>query len=152
MALLAALLFPVFARARENGRRASCQSNLKQRGLALLQGCEDYRGKVPPVNDRLNPETDTWVNRMQPYTRTNQILRCPSQAKDPYGTWGNPGYPPDQVRWPSYGLNFFMALALAGCGAPGDTQSMDKAPPIERRASARADRRARRQKRVARTR
>src|ERR1700754_2640985 len=42
IAILAAILFPVFARARENARRASCQSNLKQIGLGLLQYSQDY--------------------------------------------------------------------------------------------------------------
>jgi prepilin-type N-terminal cleavage/methylation domain-containing protein len=42
IAILAAILFPVFARARENARRASCQSNLKQVGLGLLQYIQDY--------------------------------------------------------------------------------------------------------------
>ena len=42
IAILAAMLFPVFARARENARRSSCQSNLKQIGLGLLQYSQDY--------------------------------------------------------------------------------------------------------------
>lgn len=47
IALLAAILFPVFARARENGRRASCQSNLKQLGLGFAQYVQDYDGRLP---------------------------------------------------------------------------------------------------------
>ncbi len=49
IALLAAILFPVFARARENARRASCQSNLKQLGLAFAQYTQDYDEKTMPV-------------------------------------------------------------------------------------------------------
>src|SRR5471030_268187 len=47
IAILAAILFPVFARARENARRASCQSNLKQLGLATLQYVQDYDERYP---------------------------------------------------------------------------------------------------------
>jgi prepilin-type N-terminal cleavage/methylation domain-containing protein len=47
ISLLAAILFPVFARARENARRASCQSNLKQIGLGIAQYTQDYDEKLP---------------------------------------------------------------------------------------------------------
>lgn len=50
LALLAALLFPVFASVRENGRRASCQSNLHQIGLAMQQYLQDNDHKYPPTN------------------------------------------------------------------------------------------------------
>src|SRR5476649_2802466 len=49
IAILAAILFPVFARARENARRASCQSNLKQIGLGITQYCQDYDERMPIV-------------------------------------------------------------------------------------------------------
>src|SRR4028118_1774787 len=45
--ILASILFPVFARARENARRSSCQSNLKQIGLGILQYTQDYDEKLP---------------------------------------------------------------------------------------------------------
>src|ERR1700722_4415731 len=47
IALLAAILFPVFARARENARRATCQSNLKQLGLGMLQYEQDHDERFP---------------------------------------------------------------------------------------------------------
>ena len=48
IAILAAILFPVFARARENARRASCMSNLKQIGLAVMMYTQDYDEMLPP--------------------------------------------------------------------------------------------------------
>src|SRR5690606_1337372 len=61
IAILAAILFPVFARARENARRTSCQSNLKQMGLAIMQYTQDYderlfghRNYSPPNNSCSN--------------------------------------------------------------------------------------------------
>ena len=47
ISILAAILFPVFARARENARRASCQSNMKQAGLAFMQYTQDYDERLP---------------------------------------------------------------------------------------------------------
>jgi len=47
ISILAAILFPVFGRARENARRASCMSNLKQIGLAIMQYTQDYDEKYP---------------------------------------------------------------------------------------------------------
>jgi prepilin-type N-terminal cleavage/methylation domain-containing protein len=50
IAILAAILFPVFGRARENARRSACISNLKQIGLAATQYTQDYDGNFPAVN------------------------------------------------------------------------------------------------------
>src|SRR5438874_7363740 len=47
IAILAAILFPVFGRARENARRSSCQSNLKQLGIAIMQYTQDYDERMP---------------------------------------------------------------------------------------------------------
>lgn len=49
IAILSAILFPVFGRARENARRSSCQSNLKQIGLGIMQYVQDYDGYYPYV-------------------------------------------------------------------------------------------------------
>ena len=83
IAILAAILFPVFARARENGRRASCQSNLKQIGLGILQYSQDYDEKlVPPTNYITNnsPLNDAWFNLVQPYIKSEQVFTCPSDS------------------------------------------------------------------------
>ncbi len=83
IAILAAILFPVFARARENARRASCQSNLKQLGLGIMQYTQDYDEQfpqrffsysTPPVNQT------TWDMVTQPYLKSTQILQCPSDS------------------------------------------------------------------------
>ena len=87
IAILAAILFPVFARARENARRASCQSNLKQLGLGVLQYLQDYDSSYPPGR---YASADTppggywsgtlwfWPQIIFPYTKSTQILVCPS--------------------------------------------------------------------------
>src|SRR4028119_122023 len=79
IAILASILFPVFARARENARRSSCQSNLKQIGLGLLQYTQDYDEKI--VNGENNNETGfttRWMDRIQPYVKSDQLFMCPS--------------------------------------------------------------------------
>lgn len=85
IALLAAILFPVFARARENARRASCQSNLKQMGLAFIQYSQDYDEKVP--NGILHTAGwgsshlgFGWGGQLYPYIKSVQLYRCPSDT------------------------------------------------------------------------
>ncbi len=57
IAILAAILFPVFARARENARRSSCTSNLKQIGLGIIQYAQDYDEKYPVLRNNGDPVT-----------------------------------------------------------------------------------------------
>ncbi len=83
IAILAAILFPVFARARENARRSSCQSNLKQIGLGLLQYTQDYdeRYSGPWVNvSASNGNRVTWMQMIFPYTKSSQLYLCPSAS------------------------------------------------------------------------
>ncbi len=88
IAILAAILFPVFARARENARRASCQSNLKQLALGLLQYTQDYDEKLSYVEMQLGSDGMTtanfilWTDVIQPYTKSFQLIRCPSSTKN----------------------------------------------------------------------
>jgi prepilin-type N-terminal cleavage/methylation domain-containing protein/prepilin-type processing-associated H-X9-DG protein len=85
IAILAAILFPVFARARENARRASCQSNLKQIGLGIMQYSQDYDEKYPMhTGNNLNTSTGyMWYGAVQPYLKSAQIFQCPSETNPP---------------------------------------------------------------------
>ena len=79
IAILAAILFPVFARARENARRSSCQSNLKQIGLGLVQYQQDYDEKMIPVFTGPGYAAgDQWPYLIQAYLKSTQVLKCPS--------------------------------------------------------------------------
>ena len=81
IAILAAILFPVFARARENARRASCQSNLKQVGLGMLQYAQDYDEKyVPRSVGASGVDGVAWPYLLQPYMKSQQIFTCPSNS------------------------------------------------------------------------
>ena len=82
IAILAAILFPVFARAREKARTAACQSNLKQIGLAVLQYAQDYDERLPRANTwcwRKDPKTNIQPQvSLFPYIKNWQIWACPS--------------------------------------------------------------------------
>jgi len=80
IAILAAILFPVFARARENARKASCMNNLKQITLGWLQYSQDYDECVVPwtVNGNSSGNAFAWNYVIQPYLKNTQVTRCPS--------------------------------------------------------------------------
>jgi prepilin-type N-terminal cleavage/methylation domain-containing protein/prepilin-type processing-associated H-X9-DG protein len=77
ISLLAAILFPVFSRARENARRSSCQSNLKQIGLALAQYTQDYDERYPHGNGSSGVGKG-WAGQVYPYIKSTQVFVCPS--------------------------------------------------------------------------
>src|SRR5471030_3311170 len=82
IAILAAILFPVFARARENARRASCMSNLKQIGLATMQYTQDYDERFPNegCSFPIQPPYDASYGsdeRLLPYIKSYQVFVCP---------------------------------------------------------------------------
>ena len=84
IAVLAAILFPVFARARENARRASCQSNLKQIGLGILQYAQDYDEQMP-LSRSGGPNAEDlicWRVQIYPYVKSTQIFACPSNPNN----------------------------------------------------------------------
>lgn len=87
IAILAAILFPVFGRARENARRASCQSNLKQIGLGILQYTQDYDERLPlawgdttlaGASIGFTANNPIWAEFVHPYVKSIQLYRCPS--------------------------------------------------------------------------
>lgn len=80
IAILAAILFPVFARAREKARQASCLSNLKQLGLGMLQYVQD-NGEYYPALDNwmVNPPT-IWASVIYPYVKSTGVYTCPDDS------------------------------------------------------------------------
>jgi len=94
IAILASILFPVFARAREQARKAACQSNLKQIGLAVAQYTQDY-DETYPIGRFATPSFTYWYSGLVPYTKSTQVYICPSAGKitNSAGTQiGNGGY------------------------------------------------------------
>jgi prepilin-type N-terminal cleavage/methylation domain-containing protein/prepilin-type processing-associated H-X9-DG protein len=76
IAILAAILFPVFAQAREKARQTSCLSNQKQLGIAILMYVQDYDETLPLANYTLNNDTSgnsniTWLYTVDPYVKSS---------------------------------------------------------------------------------
>jgi len=103
IAILAAILFPVFAKAREKARQAACMSNQKQIGLALLQYVQDndetfpirYGGACPP--DCEFGAGRSWKNMILPYIKSFDVFRCPANpaAEYPDAVYANGAPAPD---------------------------------------------------------
>ncbi len=119
IAILAAILFPVFAQARAKARQASCMSNLKQLGLGMAQYVQDYDETYPYLYNGLT-QTDssmpgatyyvcygggwgsfvTWMDMIYPYVKNKGVFQC--AGKNPYGSTDMSGTGP---ACPSYGYN-----------------------------------------------
>lgn len=81
IAILAAILFPVFARAREKARQASCMSNIKQLGTAVLMYVQDYDEVLPySIGGPNMTSLQALPELLGPYTKNRQIERCPSDS------------------------------------------------------------------------
>jgi prepilin-type N-terminal cleavage/methylation domain-containing protein/prepilin-type processing-associated H-X9-DG protein len=91
IAILAAILFPVFAQAREKARQASCLSNMKQIGLAALSYAQDYDERTPrnwygdmgmeaTTAPGDTPVRYKWMDAIQPYVKNTQVFTCPSAS------------------------------------------------------------------------
>lgn len=101
IAILAAILFPVFAQAREQARKASCLNNTKQLGLGAMMYVQDYDETYPcnSWDTPYIPTTDTdsrsatypsamiWMWRIMPYMKSRQILVCPSDPNPKETSW-----------------------------------------------------------------
>jgi len=86
IAILAAILFPVFARAREKARQSNCLSNVKQIGLAMMQYVQDYDETMPyyyfdrdASGDGTSGVDYTWRSAVLPYAKNAQVFLCPSK-------------------------------------------------------------------------
>ncbi len=82
IAILAAILFPVFARARDAARKTTCTSNLKQIGTAILMYAQDYDECLVPsaIGACATPDSYSWGDLIQPYARNTGLLWCPSNS------------------------------------------------------------------------
>jgi prepilin-type N-terminal cleavage/methylation domain-containing protein/prepilin-type processing-associated H-X9-DG protein len=128
IAILAAILFPVFARARENARRASCMSNLKQIGLGIMQYTQDYDEKFPnwatniPYN-AANPQPYGWADTLQPYVKSIQIFQCPSEPAGPNSI-------PNVTGYTDYGINMMLVYDNTTSTAAGKSIAVLNQPSL----------------------
>jgi prepilin-type N-terminal cleavage/methylation domain-containing protein/prepilin-type processing-associated H-X9-DG protein len=80
IAILAAILFPVFAKAREKARQTSCLNNAKQLALAFIQYAQDYDEKMPFSSGGYESTSYKWWDLIYPYIKNNQVYSCPSAS------------------------------------------------------------------------
>jgi prepilin-type N-terminal cleavage/methylation domain-containing protein/prepilin-type processing-associated H-X9-DG protein len=80
IAILAAILFPVFAQAREKARQTSCMSNTRQIGTALMMYAQDYDEVVVLNNNAPDKQLLVWLDLLLPYTKNTGIFVCPSAS------------------------------------------------------------------------
>ncbi len=113
IAILAAILFPVFAKAREKARQASCASNLKQLALGILMYVQDYDEMMPrEVAWDYSGLVWHWYDQVMPYVKNVQLYACPSTTRS--GMNVQPAPPGGQTWWSqsipvvSYGFNLKM--------------------------------------------
>jgi prepilin-type N-terminal cleavage/methylation domain-containing protein/prepilin-type processing-associated H-X9-DG protein len=108
IAILAAILFPVFARVREKARQTSCLSNMKQLGLAFAQYTSDNNEHLPVGNAKLFPtdwgnDGNGWGGEVYPYVKSTGVYKCPDDSTSPKTVSGVQLYPV------SYIFNFDLA-------------------------------------------
>ncbi|HVY71331.1 MAG TPA: DUF1559 domain-containing protein [Verrucomicrobiae bacterium] len=91
IAILAGMLLPALARAKEAGRKTACLNNMRQLGLSLVLYADEYRGYFPPRRD-----DNRWPTQLKPYYRDLKLLKCPDDPqKAPKGFVIGPNTPPD---------------------------------------------------------
>ena len=116
IAILAAILFPVFAKAREKARQTTCASNLKQIGLGISQYTQDYDETLPPwrQNDPNGINVYEWQGHIMPYVKSTGIYICPDAVPSNFQTVTFTGLP---TFTSSYSCNFVgSATAIFGAG------------------------------------
>ncbi len=127
IAILAAILFPVFQKVRENARRASCQSNEKQLGLAFIQYTQDFDEQEPGVgrdNTGAMSNGGGWAGEIYPYVKSTGVYKCPDDSTAQTTTTTN-GVTVTLVPV-SYGMNvdltpFIGGQSLSTQAAPAQT-------------------------------
>lgn len=113
VALVAALVFPVFARVRESGRQTVCSSSIRQIGNALELYRRQWDDFLPPVTSATD---GTWKDAVFPFVSSFEVFRCPSNlGEELRPTHYDPAAPASQRFPASYALNVEPLLLAGGC-------------------------------------
>ena len=120
IAILAAILFPVFAKVRENARRISCASNEKQLGTAITQYTQDADEKFPCGNSGPvgNGSGSGWAAQVYPFVTANGVFHCPDDSSPNNGLQS---YALNQNLTDAGGVAAFSPLALSAVNSPTNT-------------------------------
>jgi prepilin-type N-terminal cleavage/methylation domain-containing protein/prepilin-type processing-associated H-X9-DG protein len=117
IAILAAILFPVFAQAREKARQTSCMSNVRQIGTAFQMYMQDYDYmSIRDTDWTGGPDYWCWNGWMQPYIKNEQMFRCPSHGLPGNRGWRTAPYDANlEYRQKSYGISVYGAVVCQPC-------------------------------------
>lgn len=108
IAILAAILFPVFAQAKSAAKTTASLSNVKQLGLGLQMYSSDYDDSIVPEYGTNYQSTDTWVGRIDPYVKSRSVFWDPTKGERQGDNFPDPFYPGYVYKWQwaiNYGLN-----------------------------------------------
>ena len=117
IAILAAILFPVFQKVRENARRASCESNEKQLGLALIQYQQDADEKFPSGVYYPQSLGAGWASEIYPFSKSTGLYKCPDDNTPNSNAGGVPNVP----------ISYAFNMNLNGAGPTGALSSLNSA-------------------------
>src|SRR5438552_3017274 len=116
-ASLAAILFPVFAQAREKARQTACLSNVKQLGLSFAMYSQDYGEKNPNGVNWYYPGGNGWAGQTYPYVKNAQIFLCPADSAGA-GAFSSYGYNSNNTAPTGASVDGF---SIAAYNAPANT-------------------------------
>lgn len=113
IAILAAILFPVFAQARAQARKSVCLSNLKQLALGTMMYVQDYDESFPPRYGSASGGNAPWAQTIQPYVKSTKVAACPDMIPEVQrnaflGTFG----------WLGYGMNTYLWVDATSATGP----------------------------------
>jgi len=116
IAILAAILFPVFAQAREKARQTTCSSNERQLGLAFLQYQQDNDEMFPSGIENPTPADEYWrgngwSSEIFPYVKSTGLYKCPDDSTPPVGS--------------AVPVSYFMNANIAGSGSHGTLAALN---------------------------
>ena len=126
IAILAAILFPVFAKVREKARQTSCLSNEKQLGLGFLQYTQDNDENFTPADTApTGMHGHGWGARIYPYVKSVQVYACPDDTYTPNAGTSKVSYAFNVNLDPTNG-GYFNTSNLAALAAPASTVMLDE--------------------------
>lgn len=130
IAILAAILFPVFAQAREKARQTACLSNTKQLGNALAMYTQDFDETLPMGGwSNVNGTSSRWFRDLYPYVKSLDVYVCPNITEDPMSIAGYyrptlynfPRFPGDTERYPTSSGGYAANANLVNFNAASKT-------------------------------
>ena len=127
IAILAAILFPVFAQARDKARSAACLSNTKQMALAIIQYTQDYDELLPVIGDN-GACRGRWQFQLYPYVKSPDVFTCPNIPNNRWvptlSSFSCPGVSVGQGDISGFGWNAALAYNLIGQPAGVNTNPL----------------------------